>query len=275
MTLLADGIKEIVKGLDVVGGATWAGERLIGRVRFLAERYNFGISISDNLDKVERVLQPHDGEWVTEGPFLSDLHFSIRSMLDDIATLRSSGVTELDPWWFRLGWRGCLSSACLSDAGLASLLDEEYRRAQLLYKEMIEASFPRFAGNMILYPILPLRWNLRVVRGGPLEGSFTVYPRWTPVRSWKEAGADVSFEGPLPDPMPPWDEIGQSLIALGRPPNIAHYGGFSTHLGYDGRTLMDHHGDATRAASKAISWLKEEVKRIFKNLPASDGSFSV
>jgi hypothetical protein len=36
MTLLRDTLKTAVKQLDVKGGPTWAAERLIGRVRYLA-----------------------------------------------------------------------------------------------------------------------------------------------------------------------------------------------------------------------------------------------
>lgn len=274
MTLLGKSIEEVVEALDVEGGPIWAGERLIGRVRFLAE-HGFAISIGDDLNKVEQALQPHAGQWHREGPLGGDLRFSIRSMLDDVAKLRSAGVTTLDPWWLRLGWNDCLSPACLSDDALTRILDEEYRRTQLVYKEIVEASFQRFASDMIFYPILPLRWNLRVVRGGPLARTFVIYPRWTPVRDWKDAGADVSFDGPWPDPIPPWDEVRKTLMALGRTPNIPHYSGFTTHAGYSGATLNGRFSGATPATNEAISWLKGEVKRMFRNLPSSDGAFAV
>jgi hypothetical protein len=275
MTLLGKGIEEVVEAFDVEGGLVWAGERLIGRVRFLAESCGFAISTSDDLTKVERVLQPHAGLWYREGPLGGDLRFSIRSMLDDVCKLRSAGVTTLDPWWSRLGWNDCLSRACLSDDALTRILDEEYRRTQLVYKEIVEGSFQRFANDMIFYPILPLRWNLRVVRGGPLKRTFIIYPRWTPVRDWKDAGADVSFDGPWPDPIPPWEEVRKTLMSLGRTPNIPHYGGFTTHPDYGGTTLNGCFSGATPVTNEAISWLKDEVKRLFENLPSSDGSFAV
>jgi hypothetical protein len=275
MALLHKSIEEVVEALDVEGGPVWPAERLIGRVRFLAERYDLAISTDDDLDKVERALQPHASQRHREGPLGGNLRFSIRSMLDDVTKLRSAGVTTLDPWWSRLGWNDCLSRACLSDGELARLLDEEYRRTQLIYKEIVEASFHRFAGDFIFYPILPLRWNLRVVRGGPLERTFIIYPRWTPVKDWKDAGADVSFDGPWPDPIPPLEDVRKTLMMLGRTPNIPHYGGFTTHAGYSGATLYGRFSGATPATNEAISWLKEEVKRMFRNLPSSDGSFSV
>jgi hypothetical protein len=273
MTLLGRSIEEVVEALDVEGGPVWAGERLIGRVRFLAERCGFAISTGDDLIKVERTLQPYADQWYRGGPPGGDPRFSIRSMLDDVAKLRSAGVTALDPWWSRLGWNDCLSPACLSDDALGCILDEEYRRTQLVYKEIVEASFQRFASDMIFYPILPLRWNLRIVRGGPLKRTFVIYPRWTPVRDWKDAGADVSFDGPWPDPIPPWEEVRKTLMAFGRTPNIPHYGGFTTHAGYSGATLHDRFNGATPATNEAVSWLKDEVKRMFRNLPSSDGSF--
>jgi hypothetical protein len=154
-------------------------------------------------------------------------------------------------------------------------LDEEYRRVQIIYKEIAESSFKGFVNDMIFYPILPLRWNLKVVKGDPIERTFVIYPRWIPVKSWNDAGADVSFDGPWPDPVPSVDEVTKSLIELGRKPNVPHYGGFTTHAGYDGSTLNGLFNGATPVTNKVISWLKEEMKRTFQNLPSCDDSFSI
>src|SRR6202044_1151141 len=107
----------------------------------------------------EQALVPHATQGHREGPMGKGLRFSIRSMLDDVEKLRSAGMTTLDPWWSRLGWNDCLSPACLTDDALALILDEEYRRVQLVYKEIVETSFQRVANDLIFYPILPLRWN--------------------------------------------------------------------------------------------------------------------
>jgi hypothetical protein len=271
MTLLSKSIEEVIDKLDIEGGTAWAGERLIGRVRFLAERYGFPFSTDDDLSKIERLLQPHADKWYREG---SHLHFPIQSMLDDIIKLRAAGTKALDPWWSRLGWNDKNASA-IAEGALERILDEEYRRVQIIYKEIAESSFKGFVNDMIFYPILPLRWNLKVVKGDPIERTFVIYPRWIPVKSWNDAGADVSFDGPWPDPVPSVDEVTKSLIELGRKPNVPHYGGFTTHAGYDGSTLNGLFNGATPVTNKVISWLKEEMKRTFQNLPSCDDSFSI
>ena len=112
-----------------------------------------------------------------------------------------------------------------------------------------------------------------MVRGTPLDRTFVIYPHWAPVKDWKDAGADVTFADRGPDRQPPWAEARDALVALGRTPNVPHYGGFTTHAGYSGSQLTGHFSGATPAENEAFSWLKDEVERLFKNLPSGDGSF--
>jgi hypothetical protein len=158
MTLLEKGLEEAVNALDIHGGLLWSAERLIARVRLLAERYQFGISVNDDLNHIEKILQPYADQGINEGFLSGRERFSFRSMLDDIATLRTAGITTLDPWWLRLGWKDDIS--LVSDENLARILDEEYRRVQTVYAEIVSTSLPRFANEMTFFPILPIRWKL-------------------------------------------------------------------------------------------------------------------
>lgn len=273
MSLLKKTLREVVSARNVDGGPVWAAERLIGRIRYLKERYLFPISTDSDLSGVEEVLRPYAAQVLREGPLTGEAHFYFQSMLDDAAKLRTAGVTTLDPWWLRLGWNDDLSS--VSDQCLAELLDEEYRRTQVIYAEIVETSFSHLAKEMMFFPILPLRWKLRVSRGGLHNQSFIVYPQWTPVKDWTDAGADVIFVDRGPDGFPPWEEARDALTALGRAPNVPRYGGFSTHAGYGGSQLNSCFTGATPAANEAISWLKDELDRLFRNLPSGDGSFAV
>jgi hypothetical protein len=128
---------------------------------------------------------------------------------------------------------------------------------------------------MIFYPILPIRWNLTVVRRGTFDRTFVIFPRWTPVRDWKDAGADVTFAEKGPDRQPSWEEARDALIALGRPINIPHYGGFTTHFGYDGARSNGYFSGTTPATNEVMSWLRDEIRRMFQDLPLGDGSFAV
>jgi len=273
IALLKSSVESVVGAMDLEGGVAWAAERLVGRVRFLQQHYKLNITTADTLDQLQAVLQPMFHQWHRD-PFPGKCQFSVQSMLDDVAALKAAGVTALDPWWLKYGWNDCLSPNCLSDDNLAGLLNEQYRRTQLIYKEIAERSFARFTDDFIFYPILPLRWTLRVARKGALNRTFVIYPRWKPVASWAEAGADVSFDGPWPDPIPPWDDVRKALLDLGRKPIIPRFGGFTTHAGFGGSPLHGGFTGATPATDEAISWLKEDIKRIFRNMPHSDGSFA-
>lgn len=274
MSLLRDGVYDAVKTFDLKGGSIWSAERLIARVRLLSRRYQFDIGVDEDLDRIEKAIQPYADEWVVEGPLVGRERFSFQSMLDDITVLRRAGVTRLDPWWLRLGWKDDVS--LVSDVDLARILDEEYRRVQLVYAEIVGASFARHSQDMRFFPLLPIRWKLAVRRYAPPNRTFVIFPHWTPVKEWSDAGADVTF--PVEHPavaVPPWEEIREALLALGRPPNVPHYGGFTTHVGYGGATPTGYFSGATPATTEATSWLREDLREIFRNLPSSDGAFAV
>jgi hypothetical protein len=272
VSLLKNELESAVKSLDVSGGKLWASERLTARVRLLAHRYGENLSVDSSLDHIEKVLAPHSQKRIDDG-FVGEERFAIRSMLDDVATLRKAGLTELDPWWLRLGWNDDVS--LMSDEQLSQVLNEEYRRVQLVYAEIIQASFPRFADDLIYFPILPLRWKLTVVRKSAFGRAFTVLPHWTPVADWKDAGADVLFADRSTPNYPDWKVVEGALAALGRPINIPHYGGFTTHFGFDGSIPNGRFRGTSPVANEVMSWLKDDLKRLFRNLPPADGAFAV
>jgi Type I restriction enzyme R protein N terminus (HSDR_N) len=273
VTLLEKGLEEVVDTLDVNGGPLWSAERLIARVRLLAQRYQFGISVNDDLNHIEKALQPYANKRIDEGISSGPERFSFQSMLDDIAGLRAAGKAALDPWWLHMGWKDDIS--LVSNEDLAGILNEEYRRVQLVYAEIIDASLSRFANDMIFFPILPIRWNLTVVRRGAFNRTFVIFPRWTPVKDWKDAGADVTFAEKGPDRYPPWEEARDALTSLGRPIHIPHYGGFTTHFGYDGTQPNGYFSGATPVTNEVVSWLHEELRGMFRNLPSGDRAFAV
>ena len=111
MTLLRDTLLTAVKQQQLKGGLAWAAERLLGRVRYLAEGCGLDLSIADNFDKLDAVLKPLSDGWVDAGAFSGGERFPIHELLDDIATLRAAGNTAPDPWWLRFGSGQCGSYA--------------------------------------------------------------------------------------------------------------------------------------------------------------------
>jgi hypothetical protein len=141
MTLLRDSLQDAIKQLDMKGGPAWAAERLIGRIRYLAQREGVDVTLTDDLDKLDALFGPHRDLWIDDGgPLSAKERFSIQSLLDDINTLRAAGVTALDPWWSRLGWDD--NAPIVEEEVYCRVLDEEHRRVQKVYAEIV----PR-AGN--------------------------------------------------------------------------------------------------------------------------------
>jgi hypothetical protein len=271
MTLLRDAVLETVKHLRMKGGAGWAAERLIGRVRHLIEKHNVAINLTDSLDTLDMILRPHADAWVEDGVFSGQERFSIRSLLEDIETLRMTGKSELDLWWLRLGWD---DGATIQDEEvIRRVLDEEYRRVQLVFAEVVQNTFPSTARQMSSFTRLPIRWNLTVIRRDRTVGTSTVYFYWLPVATWNDAGADVAFADrgvPLPD----WKGALDELARLNRPNSrIARFGGFTQMSFYDGRQWNGYFDGATSVTHEVCSLLEDELKHLFEALPHSDGAF--
>jgi hypothetical protein len=271
MTLLRDSVLETVKHLQLKGGPKWAAERLIGRVRYLAEQRGVDLSLTDSFDKLERILKPHAGAWVEDGVFSGQERFSMQSLLDDITTLRAAGRTELDPWWLSLGWD---DGAILQDEEvIRRVLQEEHRRVQIVYAEIIQATFPTMASEMSSFTALPIRWKLTVLRRDRMVGPSTVFFHWLPVSSWDEAGADVTFTD-RGVPFPDVKEVLDALARLKRPNSgVRYFGGFSPLPSYDGRQWNGHFDGATTVTHEVCSLLTDELKQLFDALPHSDGAF--
>ena len=272
-TLLKSALRHSIEALDINAGPLWAAERTMARVRLLSRRYGFEFNENDDLSVIAKAISPYADQRIDDGPLVGKERFSFQSILDDIQVIRSAGLTALDVWWDRLGWKDDIS--VMSDNDLSRVLDEEYRRVQLTYAEIVRSTLSRFADDLLYYPILPIRWKLQVKRRAALDRTFVIFPRWTPVQSWEDAGADVTFTDTAPVRYPDWEEARNALIALGRPPNIPRYGGFTTHFGYDGTTLTGYFSGATPVANEITAWLKEELERMFRNLPSGDGAYSV
>lgn len=267
-TLLRDAVFDAVRHLQLKGGPIWAAERLIGRVRYLADQHDVALGLTDSFDNLEALLRPHADAWVSDGIFSGQERFSIQSLLDDIATLRAVGFTRLDPWWLHLGWDD--TASLQSEEVIRAVLDEECRRVQQVYGEIVQATFPTLASRMCHFTALPIRWKLTVLRR---ERSTTVYFRWLPVESWSGAGADVTFADQSA-PASDYNETIDALARLKRPNSrVTHLGGFKPLSSHDGRQWNGHFDGATPVTHEVCSMLRDDLQQIFNALPHSDGAF--
>jgi len=271
MTLLRDAVLETVKSQQMKGGPKLAAERLIGRVRYLARKFGVPINLTDSLETLDELLRPHAKEWIVDGPLFGDERFSVQSLLEDIATLRVAGKIGLDPWWLRLGWD---DGAMLQDEEVISrVLDEEYRRVQLVFAEVVQNTFASIAHQMGSFTRLPIRWKLTVIRRDQTVGTSTIYFHWVPVATWNDAGADVVFTD-RPAPPRDWKETRDELARLGRPNSrVGYFAGFTQMSSYDGRQWAGYFDGATPVMHEVCSLLKYEIDHLFEALPHSDRAF--
>jgi len=270
-SLLRESVFDAVKHLQLKGGPVWAAERLIGRVRYLAERYDLPIGPTATFDEIEGVLRPFAGKWVDESGFSGDQRFSIQSLVDDIATLRAEGQAALDLWWLRLGWKENVGQQ--DEDVIRLVLAEDYRRQQLAFAEVVQASFPNVLDREGFYTALPVRWQLDVSKQSRRHGLVSFRFKWLPVESWNQAGADVTFTD---EQLPFGDvkETREALRRLNRPSSlIPRFSGFTQLSSYNGRQWDGSFDGATTVTHEVRALLQDELKRVFDKLPSSDGAF--
>jgi hypothetical protein len=250
-TLLKDTLLEIIEKKNLKGGVLWAAERLLGRIRFLAGQTGSPLKLTDTLDELEQILSPLAGRVFHFGFLGQGERFRVDELLEDLALLKTNGTTELDLWWQRLGWDE--SADAQSDDVIARVLNEHYRRFQLIYAEVVQTCFPAFAEQLGFFSSLPVRWKL-TVRKRPDPGSNSFTYRWLPIETWDQAGADVTFLGAF-------ETLNADDLWIG----------FREMPSYDGRNWHGHFDGATPVVHDVCRQLKDEITRLFSELPHSDG----
>ncbi|TAK65289.1 hypothetical protein [Methylobacter sp.] len=262
--------KSLLKVLEdraLKGGEIWVAERLIGRLRYMAKKYNFPLDEKGSLDAVETLLKPYAGKIVFPDGFAKSPRFHINALLEDITFLKDHGQSMLDPWWFQLDWE---KQATTSNSVIQKLLDEHFRRVQLTYKEIVENSFKSVFGEFGFYSALPVRWDLAVVNS---EHGVSLYHQWLPVSSWNEIGADVEFSDSPPErfKLSGFSEIDNALVKLGRTKCHSYtIGGFGLMPSFDGYSLVGGFDGETTVVRAVCELISDDIERLFSALPSCD-----
>ena len=163
-----------------------------------------------------------------------------------------------------------------SDETVRRVLNEEYRRTQFVYREVVQASFPVLSDPISYFAAFPLRWRFTVPTAAQRPQHRGACWDTFPVSSWDDAGTEVTFSDKAAfATAEDWEEVRKALSAFGRTDaRIPHYTGSMAFLPrYDGRQWSGHFDGATPVMHHVCAWLKEEVERLFRALPGSDGAF--
>ncbi|MCV3211551.1 type I restriction enzyme HsdR N-terminal domain-containing protein [Mesorhizobium sp. YC-39] len=265
-------LQELMTRRRLRGGVVWSEERVFGRLRHLNREYGSPARPGPLAD-ARRLLQPHANTIVSRGVLSGQPTFPMNELLDDIDWLTGRGVAQVTPWWDDHSDFDVRTPD--GQARLAAALDAYYRRLQLAYAEVVDTSFPALAPYLQTLRMMPLRLQIQAIHRSTLTGGVaTSYLRW-PVRTYDEAGADVTFPHELMslNSMDEIDAYYDKTVALlaqfGRahPDPLVTWGmsGLPDFLGHE--TAHDRFSDESAVVRGAMSWLHSDLKALFSEMP--------
>ncbi len=265
-TRLRDTLLKVIENQQLEGGNAWISERLVGRVWHLQRSQALELDERDSLESIEQRLNEFAGEWVPYGDGTREW-FSVDTMLKDIRHLRQSGMVRIDLWWRDCGW--VANASIQTEETVGKVLDQYFRRRQLLLKEVIEESFPRLAPHMRAYTSLPERWDITLTPHFRAFPGFQMHARWAPTVSWADAGADVRFA----DYSPAWHDdahLRESLQKLGRPADRFIIGWNGPLPSFEGYWWDGRFPSTTALVREVCDLVKKEIEYLFSALPSNE-----
>lgn len=267
--VVRDALNYLVEQRRFSGGIALANERTIGRLRFMHEEYGFPIDPQESLSDLVQRLQPIKRKVVTPTPFHGrSPRFTITHIINDLELLLTQGHEQLDWWWLQYGAPEELAS---DQKKIEGFLRDHYKRTTALYLEIVNASFGKVSNEFSLFQVAPVRWELAIVPSShsllPIQ-----YWRWLPVASEAEAGLDISFYDTPPQDFVYGNAHDSRLIEelgrLGRNTNRYSIGGRRSIPDSGTKNWRGQLTGETSAMQNALSYLEDDVKYLFGDLPA-------
>lgn len=261
MELLRKTILDLVAIRDLPGGPIWRREWLRGQLSAAGKQLSPPLSDLTPLTDWRRVLSASPRQWFT-APGQS---ISSESLLAAVQAMIAEGVSAFPADRLAPGW-----THSLGDADLQAALTQHFVLEQQLYRELVEAVFPRLADRFGWYVCLPVRWTMSL-SSLPHLAEHSVDPRWLD-RNWTAMaeGEDTTpvFTEEL-DVMTSSSRDGRAMFdvlrKLGR--NTEH----AVIMSYSSSIARFESGNGERSpVSGAIEALTEDLKRIFEVVPTRD-----
>ncbi|WP_081925624.1 type I restriction enzyme HsdR N-terminal domain-containing protein [Bosea sp. UNC402CLCol] len=269
-----ESLAALTKARRLRGGRVWTEEQVLGRLRHLAREYDAPVSAA-NLKDAYDALKPNADRLVAPSNLRSGQKFPMSELLSDIELLIEEGVSSLIPWWDDLDR---LNLRSIEDRSLfARTIDSYHRRRQVAYAEVVERSFPKLRSHLPTFRMAPMRYEIEVeiYSKNDVERPAINYRRW-PVRTFDEAGADVSF----PDVTSDWDsneaqetyvsKTDALLKSFGRwfAKRSVEWGNSYVIIDLNGRDgRFDGLRDESAVVRGAMAWLKRDFESLFSEMP--------
>lgn len=270
-----DALQELIKQRNLPGGPVWTEELTIGRLRHLQREYEVPITWPADVGAVVDFLRPHREFRLVAGGFSGGQTFAISELIDDLGYLANEGVAHLTPWWDVAKEPDLQTQE--GRASFSRALDTYHRRRQIAYREVAEGSMPRVVPLLRTLRTMPFRFEIEVeVHDRRGHADIALHHRRWPVRSYDEAGADVSFPGILSD-MKSDESVDayvrrteELLERFGRSfPERRVVWGQTRAPDFDGHNLFpEDQPDESAVVRGAMRWLLEDIKDLFSELPS-------
>ena len=271
--LLHDTINDVVKARNFKAGPALASERLYGRLRYLAQEYGLEIDDVRSIDEALAEFEPQAGQYVC-WPRAGDHRniFGIDEIIADLQTLQANNRPMPSAWWRQDGGAGDVDYS--SDDAIRFAVDEEIRRAQHVYDEIVRMNFKTIAAELAIHGSLPLRYQISIKRrhrSSTDHETISIDRISMPIADWASAGADLvpPSEAIRPTSRAYYNDVAAALERLGRQPArvVARWSSGSIKR-FDGTDWLGNFDGETAAMRTACSWLEEDLKSLFEDMPA-------
>jgi hypothetical protein len=265
--VVKEALAEVVSERELKGGPVWAHERLLSDLRYLRYEEQFDIGHA-GLEELRNKLLPEADKAFRVSSGFGTRIIPVRRLLDDAEMLLSDGTATLDHWWERIGTKQVMKA---NDPAWPRLIDEHFRRAQLVLAEVVRKSFPGLQSSLSFHAALPVRFEATLTPGG-WSDSGSISLQWRPVTSWDDAGADTTFAE-----RHEWSEAAMRAHAERVRADLIHHGRPHATVGisfqrsimwsFDGSNLNGSYDGATSALRQAFEWLQEGLDELTRGLP--------
>lgn len=157
-----------------------------------------------------------------------------------------------------------------------ALLNDFYKRLQVVYKDVIEHNFEAVSTNFGFYTSLPVRWDIALQPVHERVSWASMAFRWRPVGSWEEAGADVDFVTGAPERFRHFDfsEAQEELRRFGRLTERSQvWAGSGPVPSFDGHSILGGYTGETPIVTEVCEYIEDDLKRLFDAAPGADIPF--
>ncbi|MDH2310334.1 type I restriction enzyme HsdR N-terminal domain-containing protein [Methylobacterium brachiatum] len=272
-TRVKESLIKQIKLRTLSGGLIWTQERVFGRLRHLAREYHAPVN-SLELQNALNILED-DRDYLVAGEFNGNQTFLISDLIADIEILTSQGISGIPAW--AEGIDDLDLHIADDQSRFCRVMNEYYRRVQVVYNEVAYRSFPRLGRYLQTLAAMPLRYEFEVefyVRND--TENVALHYRRFPTADYLTAGADVSFPDTLSDhdsaeAVQTYLERTDALLAqFGRPSGYTSaQWGWCGIPDFEGRdTTFDGLRDESVVVRTAMQWMKKDIEHIFSEIPS-------